>query len=275
MNAQVGLNTDTPNTARIWDWFLGGKDNFAADRAAGEQLIRVCEAVGAPTGRDVAYETRAFITRAVTYLAAEAGVRQFIDFGAGLPTQGNVHEVAQAVDPTARVVYVDYDPVVVRHGQALLADNTTTIAVAGDLRHPLEVLADPDVRRLLDFTQPVAALLVSVLHLLPDEDQAAGVVAQLRGALPPGSYLALSHVTGDARPELAERIAAEVIRLGVSTPLVPRSHAQIGRFLTGFDLVDPGLVYISRWGPTPDDDDDDGARWMYAAVGHLPDPDPA
>ncbi len=268
--APVGIDTTVPSAARMWDWYLGGKDNFAADRAAAEGLAEICRRAGAPTGREIALEGRAFLIRTVTTLA-QAGVTQFIDLGAGLPTQGNVHQIAQATNPLTRVVYVDNDPIVVVHGQNLLAtDQGTTAAIAGDLRRPLDVLTDAEVLRLIDFDRPVGVLLVAVLHLLTDEENPAHVVAQIRDSLPPGSYLVLSHVTGDARPGLAARVAAEFASRGVSTPLVPRSRAEISAFLDGFDLLPPGLVFPSRWRPGPHDPADDGTQWMYAGVGHLP-----
>lgn len=268
MNAPVGLDTLTPNVARMWDYYLGGKDHFAADRAAADALTEICRVAGAPTGREVAHEDRAFLTRAVATLS-HLGVNQFVDFGAGLPTQGNVHQIAQTFNPLARTVYVDYDPMVVVHGQALLATNDTTAAVAGDLRRPLDVLTCAEVLRLIKFDQPVGVLLVAVLHLLTDEEDPAHVVAQIRDALPPGSYLVLSHVTGDARPGLAARVAAEFASRGVSARLVPRTRAEISGFLDGFDLLPPGLVFPSRWRPGPYEVDDDGTQWMYAGVGQL------
>src|SRR6266545_5532226 len=165
--APTGVDTNTPNVARVWDYQLGGKDNFAADRAAADALNEACRRVGAPDGRVVARENRDFLGRAVRYLAGPAGIRQFIDIGAGLPTQGNVHQIAQQVNPDAVVVYVDYDPLVLVHGRALLADNAHTIVIHADAREPDDILTRPDLRALIDLDQPVAVLLVAVLHLLP------------------------------------------------------------------------------------------------------------
>ena len=255
-----------PNVARIWDYYLDGKDNFAVDRAAAHALSDACHRVDAPDGRDVAREDRDFIRRAVAFLA-HAGVDQFIDIGSGLPTQGNVHEIAQAVTPSAKVVYVDNDAVVLTHGRALLATNHKTAVIQADLRHPDHLLTHPDLRRLVDPRRPVAVLVVAVLHLLTDAEDPAGIVARLRKLLAPGSYLVLTHVTGDMRPGLADTVAKEFIRLGVTTPLVPRTADQIRRLFTGFDLVEPGLVQPARWRPTPHTPPETG--WMYAGVGRL------
>ena len=266
-----GLDSQTPNVARIWDYQLGGKDNYAADRHAADVLNAACHQVGAPDGRDIARENRQFIHRAVAHLA-DAGITQFIDIGAGLPSQGNVHEIAQAVRPDATVVYVDYDEVVLSHGRALLATNPSTTVIQADLRQPKDILTDPDLTRLIDLTQPVAVLLVAVLHLLTDEEDPAGIVTTLRAALAPGSALVLTHVTGDLRPGLAETVANQFTRLGVTTPLVPRSADQIRGFFTGLDGVEPGLVQPALWRPTPDTQP--ATRWMYAGVGRLPHTEP-
>ena len=267
-----GIDTSAPNVARVWDYQLHGKDNFAADRAAAEALNEACRRVGAPDGRVVARENRDFISSAVRYLAGPAGISQFIDIGAGLPTQGNVHQIAQKVNPEAKVVYVDYDPLVLVHGRALLADNPNTIVITADLRRPDEILTDPELSGLIDLTQPVAVLLVAVLHLLSDDENPAGIVAHLRDALAPGSYLALTHFTGDVRPDLAEKIAAEFARLRITTPLIPRTREQIDGFFDGFDLVAPGLVFPSQWDPQQPGAQNPGAQWMYAGVGYKPTP---
>jgi len=238
----AGLDTSTPNPARIYDALLGGKDNFPADRTAAHAILNV-----APQARRGARENRAFLQRAVRYLAADAGIRLFLDIGTGLPTQGNVHQIAQAVSPDVRVAYVDNDPVVHVHANALLADNTTTVAVLADLREPEVILGHPQVRRLLDLAQPVAVLLVAVLHFIRDEEDPAGLVARLRDAMAPGSYLVLSHATADFHPEAGAKITDVYQR--ASAPLVLRSRSQIGRFFEGFDLVAPGLVQPASWRP--------------------------
>jgi len=271
--APTGLSMKTPNVARVWDYQLGGKDNFAPDREAAEALNDACRRVGAPDGRVVARENRDFIGRAVRYLAGPAGIRQFIDVGAGLPTQGNVHQIAQQVNPDAVVVYVDYDPLVVVHGRALLADNANTVVIQADAREPDHILTHPELGEVIDLDQPVAVLLVALLHLLPDDENPTRIVTHLRDALAPGSYLAITHFTGDARPDLAAKIAEEFARLRITTPLIPRTHPQILAFFDDFDLVEPGLVFPTLWRPDPPPaEPDPGARWMYAGVGRKPSP---
>jgi hypothetical protein len=245
------INTGVPNPARIYDYFLGGKDNFPADREVAEQVVAI-----APVARDIVEDNRAFLRRAVRLLAGEAGIRQFIDLGSGLPTRGNVHEIAQAVAPDARVVYVDNDAMVVTHSRALLAGDNTA-AIEADLRDPDSVMRHPEVRELIDFDQPIALLLMAILHFVPDDEDPYGIVARFRDALPAGSYLALSHGTRDipARPDMSPEAMAEmgakVERLYQLTTasLVTRTHAQVERFFDGFDLLDPGLVEIQLWRP--------------------------
>jgi S-adenosyl methyltransferase len=245
------INTGVPNPARIYDYFLGGKDNFPADREVAEQVVAI-----APVARDIVEDNRAFLRRAVRLLAGEAGIRQFIDLGSGLPTQGNVHEIAQAVAPDARVVYVDNDAMVVTHSRALLAGDNTA-AIEADLRDPDSVMRHPEVRELIAFDQPIALLLMAILHFVPDDEDPYGIVARFRDALPAGSYLALSHGTRDipARPDMSPEAMAEmgakVERLYQLTTasLVTRTHAQVERFFDGFDLLDPGLVEIQLWRP--------------------------
>src|SRR6266545_3440792 len=268
--APTGLNMNTPNVARVWDYQLGGKDNFAVDRAAADALNDACRRVAAPDGRVVARENRDFIGRAVRYLAGPAGIRQFIDVGAGLPTQGNVHQIAQEVNPDAAVVYVDYDPLVLVHGRTLPA---ATVVVQADAREPDHILTHPELRAVIDLDQPVAVLLVALLHLLPDDEDPFGIVTHLRDALTPGSYLAVTHFTGDARPDLAAKVAEEFARLRITTPLISRTHSQILAFFDGFDLVEPGLVFPTLWRPDPTPaQPDPGAQWMYAGVSQTPSP---
>ncbi len=235
------IGTSTPNPARIYDYLLGGKDNFPADRETAEEVLAL-----APEVRAVARENRAFLRRAVRYLAGEAGIRQFLDVGTGIPAQGNVHQVAQQVAPDARVVYVDNDPIVLLHARALLAGNHTTI-IQADLREPAAILDHPELREVIDFDQPVAVLLLAILHFITDEEDPAGIVTRLRDAMAPGSYLALSHGTADFRPEAILKAAQVYDR--ATAPLVLRSHAQIGRFFDGLELVAPGLVQVVSWRP--------------------------
>ena len=256
-----------PNPARIYDYLLGGKDNYPADREVAEQVVAI-----APVTRDVVRDNRAFLRRAVRFLTREAGIRQFIDLGSGLPTHGNVHEIAQAIAPDARVVYVDNDAMVVTHSRALLAGDNT-LAVHADLREPDAVLGHPEVRELLDFDQPIALLLMAILHFIPDDQDPLGIVARFRDALPIGSYLAISHSTRDipVRPDMS---AAEMTAMGArverlyqltTASLVTRTRAQVERFFDGFDLLDPGLAEIQLWRP-----DDQGSMLpggFYGGVG--------
>ncbi len=256
----AGIDTRTPNPARIYDALLGGKDNYPADRNAAHDILNV-----APQARRGAKENRAFLQRAVRYLAAEAGIRQFLDIGTGLPTQGNVHQIAQQVAPHTRVVYVDHDPVVHVHANALLANHTTTIAVLADLREPEVILGQPEVRRLLDLTRPVAVLLVAVLHFLRDEEDPTGIVTRLRDAMAPGSHLVISHATADFHPQAGAKVTQ--VYQHASAPLLLRSHSQIARFFDGFDLVEPGLVEPAAWRPDPEGPTKPSAGGFYSGVG--------
>jgi hypothetical protein len=245
------IDTSVPNPARIYDYLLGGKDNYPADREVAEKIVAI-----APVARDVVRDNRAFLRRVVRFLTLQAGIRQFIDLGSGLPTQGNVHEIAQAIAPDAGVVYVDNDAMVVTHSRALLAGENT-IAIQADLREPDVILGHPEVRKLIDFDQPIALLLVAILHFIPDDQDPFGIVARFQDALPTGSYLAISHGTRDipVRPDMsAEEMAemgARVERLYQLTTasMVTRTRAQVERFFDGFDLLDPGVVEIQRWRP--------------------------
>jgi len=244
--AARGLDVTVPNVARIYDYILGGKDNFDADRAAAAQILAVI-----PGGSGPARMNRAFLGRVVHFLAAERGIRQFLDIGSGLPTASNVHQIAQAADPDARVVYVDNDPVVVLHAQAILEDRAKGVAaVRGDLRDPAGITASPAVRELIDFGQPVAVLLFAVLHFIPDADDPRALLARFSDVMAPGSALALSHITDENIDEEAAR-AGRAVYQTASAPIVPRSRAQIEGFFDGFDLLPPGVAGISQW-PLPD-----------------------
>jgi S-adenosyl methyltransferase len=244
------INTGVPNPARIYDYFLGGKDNFPADREVAEQMLAI-----APVARDVIQDNREFLRRAVEVLA-DAGTRQFIDLGSGLPTRGNVHEIAQAAAPESRVVYVDNDPMVVVHSRALLAGDNT-VAIQGDLRQPDTVLEDPEVQELIDFGRPVALLLLAILHFVPDDQDPFGIVARYRDALPAGSHLAISHGTRDIpeRPDLSPEEMAEMgakveqLYQLTTASLVTRTRAEVERFFDGLELLEPGVVEIQRWRP--------------------------
>jgi hypothetical protein len=235
-----------PHAARMYDYGLGGKNHFAADRAVAEQLLGHI-----PTLRTVARENRAFLGRAVRFLAAEAGIRQFLDIGSGLPSTDNVHEVAQAVAPRSRVVYVDNDPLVLVHARALLASSPQGRAgyIEADLRDPDSILSSPVTREIIDFGQPVALMLVAVLHFLDDDDDPAGILSTLLDALPPGSYLAASHSTVEHTPP-AETAAAVGAYRASGVSFQPRESGEFARLaFSGLDLVPPGVVLVSEWRP--------------------------
>jgi trans-aconitate methyltransferase len=238
------INTHVAHTARVYDYWLGGKDNFPADHALAEAIL---EAV--PSMRAMARANRAFLGRAVRYLAGEAGVRQFLDIGTGIPTAGNTHEVAQAVARDARVVYVDNDPIVLAHARALMTSHVAgrTAFLAADLHQPDAILDDPALQSTLELDQPVALMLVAILMFLPDLEDPYGIVARLLEKLPSGSYLAISHPTADFdEPAMAGAVAASK-RSGID--LVPRSRAEVERFFTGLELVEPGVVPVTAWRP--------------------------
>jgi hypothetical protein len=255
------IDTSRPHPARMYDAYLGGKDNYPVDREAVRQVLRA-----APEIRDVARANRAFLQRAVRFLAGEAGIRQIIDIGTGIPAAGNVHEVAGQIAPGTRVVYVDNDPIVHVHANALLAGGGTTGIVLADLRDPEAILGHPKVGELIDFSQPVGLLLIAILHFITDEEHPARILATLREALPPGSYLALSHVTGDFRTEAAQGVAAVYDQATSSVTL--RSHAQIEAFFDGWDLVEPGVVQVPSWRPDgkPPRPKDLSKIWIYGGV---------
>jgi len=236
-----GINTSVPNVARIYDFLLGGKDNFAADRQAAAELIRLV-----PNIVMAANHNRKFLQRAVRFLAGEAGIRQFIDIGTGLPTQGSVHEIAQRYDPNSRVLYVDNDPVVIAHAQSLMADNATVVAINRDLRRPDDILRHPALRALINLDEPVAVLLVAILHFIPDNEDPYGIVDEIKNAIPRGSYLVISHATPDSvSPEVMKGIRQLYDR--ATAPAAPRLPADIERFFTGMNIIAPGLVDVSSW----------------------------
>ncbi|HEX5117479.1 MAG TPA: SAM-dependent methyltransferase [Pseudonocardiaceae bacterium] len=250
-----------PSVARIYDYVLGGAHNFDVDREIADRLLVV-----QPNVADIARRNRAFLQRAVRYLVAE-GVRQFLDLGSGIPTVGNVHEVAQQAAPGTKVVYVDYEEVAVAHSQLLLNDNKDADIVFADVTHPDDVLAAPATRRLLDFSQPIAILAVTLGHYIPPEADPVGMFATYRDAVVSGSYLALTHLTNDFEAINGE----EIIETMKSTRdnVFPRPRAEVLALFDGFDLVEPGLVTTSQWRPEPTmtealDPEDDG---LYAAVG--------
>ncbi|MEU5092882.1 SAM-dependent methyltransferase [Streptomyces sp. NPDC021356] len=257
-----GVDPGKASVARMYDAMLGGEHNFAIDREA----VAAFTAID-PQVRTLARANRAFLGRAVRFLT-EAGVRQFIDLGSGIPTQGNVHEVAQTAAPGARVVYVDNDPVAVAHSEALLADNPDATIVAADIRRPEEILAAPGVRKLIDFEQPVAVLMITILHFVTPREDPAGIVAAFRDALPAGSWLALTHATDEDRPDTAAAVG-QLYRDRATSPVTARSHDAIEALFDGFDLVDPGLVHVPLWRPGPGDEipRNPSSYWVYAGVG--------
>jgi hypothetical protein len=241
-----GLDVSRPNVARVYDYTLGGKDNFAVDRQVADLSHEVMPA------RAGARANRAFLRRAVRHLVAEAGIRQFIDIGSGLPTQGNVHEVAQSIDPAARIVYVDYDPVVLVHARALLGTTDTTEVITADVRRPREILENATIRRFLDFDRPIGMLLFAILHHVNDDEDPAGIARSLRDALPAGSYLALSHFhnPGAAQPAYA-RMAAEAEKVFAENLGTGRfrTREEILAYFGDFELLEPGLVPYDEWRP--------------------------
>jgi SAM-dependent methyltransferase len=258
--ARENIDISQPSAARVYDYILGGAHNFAVDRQLGDELIQT-----SPDVAETMRSNRVFLRRAVTYLA-EHRVRQFLDIGSGVPTVGNVHEVAQKIAPESRVVYVDVDPVAVAHSEAILKGNDRAGVVCEDLREPQRILAQARKLGLIDFSRPVAVLLAGVLHFVPDSDDPAGLVAQLREPLVPGSYLLISHTTFDGQPP--EVIEAQRLAARTSTPLFPRPHAQILAYFAYTTLIEPGLVYIPLWRPDPGETMEHPERISaYAGVG--------
>lgn len=254
-----GLDTERPSVARLYDYFLGGTHNFAADRELARKLLRA-----APNARYIVAENRAFLGRAVRFVVGE-GVRQFIDLGSGIPTQENVHEIAQKDDAEARVVYVDNDPYAVAHSRHILGGNPTATVIRADLRDPDGVVGHPDVAGLIDFTKPVGLLMIAVLHFVPDSDDPAGVVASFASALAPGSYLAISHATHEAAPGAAAVV--QDLYKNTTASAYTRTKVEIMRFFAGFDLVEPGLVYLPLWRPDGKQPMHPERAWFYAGVG--------
>jgi O-methyltransferase involved in polyketide biosynthesis len=243
----TGIDTTVPHSARIWNFWLGGKDNFAVDRLAGEQTIAVL-----PEIVDIARASRGFLARVVRYLAADAGIRQFLDIGTGLPTADNTHEVAQRVAPESRVVYVDNDPLVLTHARALLTGSPegATNYIDADARD-VDTILD-GAAATLDFSRPVAITMLGILPFIGDDDEAAGIVRRLMAAVPDGSYLAITHSTSEVS---GERVIEAVRQWNAvaPTPYHLRSPEQIAAFLEGLELIEPGLVPCPRWRPDPDD----------------------
>jgi len=258
------IDTSVASIARIYDYWLGGKDNFKADRDAAEQMIQQYPDI--VTG---VRKNRAFLGRAVHYLAAEAGIRQFLDIGTGLPSSNNTHEVAQRAAPDARIVYVDNDPIVLSHAQALLTSTPEGACayVDADIRDTGKILKD--AANLLDFSRPVAVCLIMILQFIPDEDDPVSIVRALVDAIPSGSYLTVAHPASDVDQHVGPALRQLSTRMG-GTRAVPRSHQEVSRFFDGLEVVEPGLVQLHRWRPGTGLDDTARDLAAYGAVARKP-----
>jgi hypothetical protein len=263
--------TETPFVAGMYDYYLGGTANSAADRAAVEKIRAVIPDIG-----EAAWANRGFLQRAVKRMAADWGITQFIDIGAGLPTQRNTHDVAFAGNPEAKVVYVDIDQRVVDRGTAMLAGEPNATVIHGDLRRPAEVLADPELRRMIDFGRPVGLLMVAVLQFVGNDEDPYGVVRSYVDAVPPGSYLAIAAPTADRQADSVLKVVDEVYR-ATPTPGTARSKDEVARFFDGLEVVPPyegaapEVAYVGVWGAEdPEAADDDSSHWFYACVGRKP-----
>jgi hypothetical protein len=247
------IDVDKPSAARIYDAHLGGSHNFQVDRDAAAKIVAFM-----PELPDILRANRSFLRRAVRHLVGQ-GVTQFLDLGSGIPTVGNVHEIAWKANPLCRIVYVDVDPVAASHSRNILAGNDQAAAIQGDLRRPQDVLADPETKRLLDFSQPIAVLMFAVLHFVPDEDDPAGVIRTYLDAMVPGSHLALSHASLEGpEPQKAEE-ATQQFRRSV-TDFSMRTRAEITHLFDGLELLEPGVVYLPEWRPDPGDEIGDPRR---------------
>ncbi len=263
-SAPAGINASVPHSARMYDYWLGGKDNFAADRAMAQAFEGAI-----PTIRTMAAENRKFVHRIARHLVA-TGIRQFLDIGTGIPTRPNLHEVAQAIAPETRVVYVDNDPIVLAHARALMvsAEQGRSEYIDADLRDPESILDDRALLETLDLERPVALTLIAILMLLDDDDDPWGKVRVLMDALPSGSYLALTHPSQDFNPEaMAEVVAAA--KQGRMT-LVPRTRQEVARFFDGWELIEPGLVPVMAWRPSDGVPADPNAAYYWAGVARKP-----
>jgi hypothetical protein len=240
----LAFDTSVAHQARMYDFVLGGKDNYASDRAAVEAGLKAW-----PGMAFAMRANRAYLGRVVRYLAGEAGIRQFLDIGTGIPTAGNTHQVAQAITPQSRVVYADYDPVVLAHARALLTSNEpgATAYIDADLRDTDRILTQ--AAELLDFSEPVAVTLLAILHVIPDSDDPHAIVAKLLGAVPSGSYLAFSHAGADLFEPAANDTFKDVMKQRMQQQYTPRTREQVARFAAGMDLVAPGLVPVEEWRP--------------------------
>ncbi|MEV8508462.1 SAM-dependent methyltransferase [Actinoplanes sp. NPDC051475] len=257
----TGIDPNQPSAARIYDAFLGGTHNFAADRAVAERAVQLV-----PDLPRIMKANRGFLQRAVRY-ALSRGVRQFLDLGSGIPTEGNVHEVARELHPDARVAYVDREPTAVLHAREIIGLDPGTIAIQGDLQQPADIMSDPQLRQLIDFAEPVCVLMLAVLHFVPDSPALTAALRHYHEVAAPGSILVISHATASANAEELDRITDLYNRTG--TPLVIRDRDRFGGLLEGWDLVEPGIVYGPEWRPEPGDewDGDPSSSITIAAVG--------
>lgn len=258
--APASIDVNQPSAARVYDYILGGAHNFAVDRALGDEVIRM-----SPDAAQTMRTNRVFLRRAVRFLATR-GITQFLDVGSGVPTVGNVHEIAQQISPESNVVYVDMDPVAVAHSEAILDGNDHAGVVCADLREPDRILTEAAGTGLVDFGRPVALLLAGVVHFLSDDDDPGGVLARLRAPLMPGSHLLLSHITADRQPP--EVIEAQRLAGRTQTPLYARSHAELLAFFGDMTPIEPGLVFIPEWRPDPGEEVEHPERTgAYAGIG--------
>lgn len=264
--APVDIDLERPSIARVYDYWLGGAHNFAADRAVAAQALQIM-----PELRGAILANRLFLRRAVRYLAS-VGVRQFLDLGSGIPTVGNVHEIAQQSIADAKVVYVDIDPVAVAHSRALLADDPTVAVLHTDIRDPLAVLDATATRALLDFDQPIGVLMIALMHFVPDSDDPAGIIAEYRDGIAPGSHFVMSHLGTDPGEEPEGWSRYQDLYARSVTPLNSRTSKEFEAFFDGFELVEPGVTRIPLWHPeSADDVDENSARFPgFAAVGRKP-----
>lgn len=256
-----GVDIKRANVARIYDYWLGGTHNFLADQDVGRAIVAV-----EPRMREIARANRAFLGRAVRFLGAN-GIDQFLDLGSGIPTSGNVHEIAQQANPRARVAYVDVDPVAIAHSKAILAGNKSAAIVEADVREPEMILAHDTVGRLIDFSRPVGLIVLAVLQFISDDANPRQIMATLSDALAPGSYLVLGHATDEGTKPKVMQAAGAVYNRSVATQIHLRSRAEVLRLFDGYDLVEPGLVYTSTWRPDSPGDGPGGIAGYGVLVG--------
>jgi|tagenome__1003787_1003787.scaffolds.fasta_scaffold20912215_3 hypothetical protein len=262
--APEGVDLGRASAARMYDYYLGGAHNFGVDRDLANQALALF-----PDGQVIAQANRAFLHRAVRYLLSQ-GVRQFIDIGSGIPTSGNVHEIAQKEDPEARVLYVDHDPVAVAHSELILRDNPFAQVLKADLRRPEEILQAPVLTQLLDLSRPVGLLMMAVLHFIAEADRPQDTIARFRDLFPSGSYLVIAQASDEGRHEEMARL--KELYQSTSTPMTYRSREQVGALFAGWNLVEPGVVWAPQWRPDWPDDvgPDPGATLIAAAAGRKP-----